>query len=225
MSLGTPAAVLLGIFFLMPGFIWTKVGRLLSPYASTKKIELLECFAFSCFNYLVAFPVIFLLLVFLPDDLDLHKPETVCGHPRYLGIWLFLVFLLPVALAVGLHKLKGVGKVQGFLERLDIALLHPAPTAWDYAFARGGTYWAKVELVDDSSIMGLFDANSLASSEKEDHDLFLETILEWDESSGEYYEVDRNAGVWIKSGQIRKITFFGTDSEIGQDTEELPVEG
>ena len=208
MSLGTPAAVLLAIFFLIPGFVWTKMIRLCSPYASTKKIELLECLAFSCFNYVVASPIIGLLIINWPLDLDLAKPQTIGHHLIYSCFWLSLVFVLPVILGFLFAKLTRAEKVRGFLQRIGIALLHPAPTAWDYAFARSERYWARVQLADDTIIEGLFDSNSLASGEKDDRDIFFETVVEWDDKDQKYHQLDKNAGMWVGADQIRTITFF-----------------
>lgn len=228
MSLGTPAAVLLAISFLIPGFVWTKMIRLCSPYASTKKIETLECFAFSCFNYVFAFPIICLLILNWPADLDLAKPQTIGGHLVYLCFWLSLVFVPPVVLPVLLRyvsaKLARVEKVRAFLERIGISLLHPAPTAWDYAFARSEGYWARVQLADGTTIEGLFDSNSLASGEKDDRDVFLETVFEWDDQSNEYRQLERNAGMWVGADQIRTITFFET-SPISQVDPEAALNG
>ena len=135
MSIGTPLAVLMAILFLVPGFIWRKTAQACTPYASTRKTELLECLALSCFNYLIAIPFVWWLLAYWPKGLDLRQPDTLASHLSYLFLWVLLVFLLPIVLGVAISLLLRHRKVKNLLGRFGISILHPAPTAWDYAFS------------------------------------------------------------------------------------------
>ena len=98
--------------------------------------------------------------------------------------------------------------VKGWARRFGISVLHPAPTAWDYVFARDERYWARIELVDGKLVEGIFDSDSLASGEKDGRDIFLEKVYELDESTGKYEVSGRNQGVWISQGKIKTVTFF-----------------
>jgi len=223
MSLSTPVAVLLAILFLIPGLIWKKTADVASPYQPRGKPELLECLMLSCLNYLLA-AVLFgwLYIICCPDDVE---PSLKClkSHLVYFLLWVLPVFVLPLILGIVTAKLAKNESIKGFFRRFGISVLHPAPTAWDYVFAREDRYWARVELPDGKIVEGVFDSASLASSEKDERDLFLEAVYEFDEASGKYEKVDRNQGMWIGQSQIRTITFFQTapkaEMGIGRDEE------
>jgi len=203
---------------LIPGFIWKKVLQISSPYVRGRKIELLECLTLSCFNYLLALLPIGFLLAFWPTDLDLGKPHTAAEHPFYLFWWLTLVFILPAAAGYTNAKLLKAQGLRTFLGRFGVSLLHPAPTAWDYVFARDERYWARVELVDGSLVEGVFDSASLASSVREERDIFLQTVYELDDATQQYQALARNVGVWIRATEIRRITFFEVYNDDFEDT-------
>jgi hypothetical protein len=215
MSLETPLAVLFAILFVVPGFLWLKIAIAREPYAKRRKTDWLECLALSCFNYLIASPVVYFLLICFPNDIEITKPGSCAGHPWYFLVWGLVVFILPVVCGFVTGYLAKKDWLKGFLRRFGISVLHPAPSAWDYVFARNERYWARVELSDGSVVEGIFDSNSLASGEPDEHDLFLETVFEWDEQSRQYKHLDRNAGVWLSAQGIRTITFFTLEAEDG----------
>lgn len=210
MSFATPIAVLLAILFLIPGLIWKKMADVASPYEPRRKAELLECLMLSCLNYLCA-TVLFgwLYILYCPVDI---APTLTCiqSHLLYFVLWIPPVFILPVGLGIATARLTRIEAIKSFFRRFGISVLHPAPTAWDYVFARGGHYWARIELLDGKLVEGMFDSASLASGEKDERDLYLEAAYEWDDDSGRYTRIERNQGIWISSGQIKTITFFET---------------
>lgn len=216
MSLGTPLAVVLTLLFFIPGFLWKETANLASPYVARRDTPWLHYFALSCFNYLIALPVVFLLVAYRPVTIDISKMDTIAANPSYIFAWLSLVFVLPVLCGYVTAKLTQADSVKVLRRKIGLWALHPAPTAWDYAFARDSRYWARVELTDGSLVEGLFDSNSLASGERDNRDIFLETIFELDSASGEYKQVERNAGILIRAESIRSITFFIVD---GDETE------
>jgi hypothetical protein len=208
MSLATPIAVLLAIMFLIPGLIWKQTADLMSPYRSGKKAELLECLKLSCLNYLCAAIPFGLLYVFCcPADVE---PSLKCmkSHLFYFTLWIFPVFILPVLLGYLTGKLAANEAIKGWFRRFGVSVLNPAPTAWDYVFAREERYWARIELTDGKLVEGIFGSASLASDVKEARDLFLENVYELDESTGKYEVSGRNQGVWINQSQIKTIIFF-----------------
>jgi len=199
---------LLAILFLVPGLLWKRATELSSPYATRHKIHLLECLLLSCLNYLIAIVFIWPLVTHWPDGLDLGKPKTIPQHSGYLTLWLLLVFLLPVLGGFVTGKVLARPLMLGFLRRFGVSVLHPAPTGWDYAFARNERYWARIELTDGARVEGVFDSNSLASAEHDDRDIFLETVFELNSETGEYQQLQRNAGVLVRGAHIKSITFF-----------------
>jgi len=203
----------LTIVFLVPGFLWRKTAQVTSRYATKLSTDWFECLTLSCFNYLLAAPAIWLLLTYQPGDFDFKNPSTYAGHPLYLLFWLLLVFALPIVCGWGTSRVAGAPKVMGFLRRFGIVTLHPAPTAWDYVFARDERYWARIELGDGTLVEGILDSNSLASTEPEERDVFLESVFKLDAQTGEYKQLERNAGVLVKADEIRTITFFTVEDE------------
>lgn len=218
-TLGTPLAVLLGILFIVPGLIIKKTVQALAQYApSNRKHEILECLVWSCLNYIVGIIPVYFLIGNWPNGLDLRKYETIPNHAGYLILWSMVVFILPVLIGICFGILVRQRWIRNFLGRLGISILHPAPTAWDYVFARNQRYWARVSLLNDELLEGVFDSNSLASEMKEERDIFLEAVYESDESTGQYMPIPQNAGVWIPGNQIRTIQFF----EIEPDQKTTP---
>ena len=213
MSLGTPIAVLLAILFLIPGFIWKKIADVASPYARPGKVHLLECLTLSCINYLLASVPIWLLLRFWPAGIDIGKPATLTRHWLYVGAWLFLIFALPVLGGWGSAKLSKMRGVKRFFRRFGISILHPASTAWDYAFARDKSYWARIELNDGSHVEGLFDSDSLASTEPGDRDIFLAVVCEWNEEKQAYEEFARSEGILVRGEHIKTVTFLDIEED------------
>ncbi len=213
MSLGTPLAVLLAVVFLIPGFIWKKGMQATSKYVQKGSISLLECLMLSCLNYLIASPVIWLLLLSWPKGLVVGDGAGLSEHPWYLAAWLALVFVLPILLTLVTNLLVDRVKIRQVLGRIGVSISHPAPTGWDYAFAREEEYWARIELTDGEFVEGLFGSESLASGEKGERDVFLQEVFEYNGDSEQYESVQRNAGVWIGKERIKKISFFRVRSD------------
>jgi hypothetical protein len=211
MSLGTPLAVLVAILFLIPGFLWKFVAKCRTPYAKSHKSELVDCLALSCMNYFIVSIPVYYLLVSYPGDLEIDKPQTFRGHLCYFFLWMLIVFVFPAVCGYATGWMAKSSMLKGGLRRFGIFVLHPAPTAWDYAFARDERYWARIESSDGTLIEGVFDCNSLASGETSERDVFLEDVFRWDTASGEYKRLDSNAGVWVSPKNIKSITFFSIE--------------
>jgi len=210
MSLGTSGAVLLAILFLIPGFLLRRFAELSTPYASRQRQNLIEYLALSCLNYLIAAPLI--LVVIGIFHLDLANFRLDFRHVLFTVI--FSLFL-PAAVGFYLGKKAQADPVKGLLRRLGISVLHPAPTGWDFAFARRKCYWIRVEFMDGEEIMGVFGDGSIASTEPDERDVFLESICAWNEENGRYEEVEDNQGMWIKGNGIKLISFFPCSRESG----------
>ena len=176
MSLGTPLAVLVAILFLVPGLLWLKAMELASPYMLTPRRDWLECLMLSCVNYLLGSLLIYHLLKRWPHGLDIAKPETVAQHVFYLAWWVALIFLLPLIAGYSWGRIRKSRPASNVFRRLKMRVIHTAPTAWDYAFAREEGYWARVELTNGARIEGVFGSNSLVSTESSERDIFLERV-------------------------------------------------
>jgi hypothetical protein len=82
------------------------------------------------------------------------------------------------------------------------------PTAWDYKFSEIYTEkWVIVTLENDKHVYGKFGYASLASSEKDERDIFLEEIWSLGEDDN-WKKRERTDGVWIKATNIKMIEFL-----------------
>ncbi len=213
MSFGTPLAVVLTILFIVPGFLWKRAADLTLGYAPTRH-QLHEYLLFSFINYLLGIPLILLLMWCMPEELDLTSRKGIIAVWPYVLLWVLPVVILPVLCGTISAKLAQAQKTEGMLSRLGIHMLHPAPTAWDYVFHRDQRYWARIDLADGSRVEGVFDSNSLASSTHEERDVFLETVFELDEESGDYEPLERNAGILVRGEHIKTVAFFDLEETV-----------
>lgn len=85
---------------------------------------------------------------------------------------------------------------------------HPIPTAWDYKFSTTKDIkWVIVRLNNNEKVYGKYSTMSLASSDSNCHDIFLEEVYT---HKGKYSwkMVDRSDGIWICADEIKSIEFF-----------------
>src|SRR5262249_4076770 len=93
-----------------------------------------------------------------------------------LKAWLAVTFLVPVLLAtlMGLALQKRVpDKIFGWL---GIRWINLIPTGWDWIFSRTEPCFVLVTLQDGRVVAGFFGPQSMASSDPERRDLYLETV-------------------------------------------------
>jgi hypothetical protein len=64
-----------------------------------------------------------------------------------------------------------------------------------------------VTLNDGTQIPGYFGPSSLASSDPDHKDIFLEKVYTIPEGGGDWVEVERSAGIHIDGAQIAYIEF------------------
>lgn len=102
--------------------------------------------------------------------------------------------------------LRAKNTVRRLFEHFNINYRHPIPTAWDYKFSDGKSYWVEVFLSNDKVIRGLYSGRSFASSDDEHRDIFIEHLYE--KHNDAWVRVERTAGVLISPDEIRYIKFF-----------------
>ena len=95
----------------------------------------------------------------------------------------------------GLTKYQPIRRL---MARFDIMVQNPFSTAWDFKFANlvDGRRIV-VALTDGSFVRGLYYNKSMASSNVNSRDIYLEQCCMIDEDSGEWYLMEHNDGVWI----------------------------
>ncbi|MBQ7264809.1 MAG: hypothetical protein IJS61_01775 [Firmicutes bacterium] len=97
--------------------------------------------------------------------------------------------------------------IKWVMKKIKIQVANPIPTAWEYKFSQltQGRYLT-VCLEDGTVIRGAFYNKSLASSDMENMDLFLEEVYMID--NGKWKAVKGSDGVWISSNSIKWISFL-----------------
>ena len=67
--------------------------------------------------------------------------------------------------------------------------------------------WVCVCLDNDTFVRGRYGINSLASSEKNNHDIYLEEVY-LKNSEGTWIKEERTDGIWISANSIKWINFY-----------------
>lgn len=100
---------------------------------------------------------------------------------------------------------------------LRIQPVHPAPTAWDYAFSRlpAGTY-ILVTMADGSQVAGMFARASFASSSSVERDLLIEDV--WNVSRGKWARAKPGRSILLCGRDIRTIELFRGEDDDRQET-------
>lgn len=179
--------VILGIALLGPGFL-IMYGR--SRFVTGRMVSV----ASSAFEYLMLSSVYYAFAYPIFRSL---------GETSQWSLLVFL-FLMPVILGLVL----GVGTQKEFFRKLlglvSLNPIHTSPTAWDYLFSnRSGYSWVVVNLNSGGRYYGVLGPNSLASSDLNRRDLFLENSCDCE---FKFKEKDgRKRGIWISEGEIRSI--------------------
>ena len=84
---------------------------------------------------------------------------------------------------------------------------HDTPTAWDYYFSKAIPCYVIVDLIDGTTIYGLYDLSSYCANSEDGQDIYLQEIFNVDDS-GKWTSIPTNIGIYIMSNQIKTIKFF-----------------
>ena len=204
MTLDSINAVAYTFLYIVPGFITSEVISALMP---TKKYsegeKAIQAIGYSVLN-LAVWRWLFLLL------------QQYFGEPTPF-FWLIntaLIFATGGITGAVIGVLRAKNTVRRLFEHFNINYSHPIPTAWDYKFSDGKSYWVEVFLSNDKVIRGLYSGRSFASSDDEHRDIFIEYLYEKRDDA--WVRVERTAGVLISPDEVRYIKFFeleGTNDE------------
>ena len=196
MTLDSINAVAYTFLYIVPGFITSEVISALMP---TKKYsegeKAIQAIGYSVLN-LAVWRWLFLLL------------QQYFGEPTPF-FWLIntaLIFATGGITGAVIGVLRAKNTVRRLFEHFNINYSHPIPTAWDYKFSDGKSYWVEVFLSNDKVIRGLYSGRSFASSDDEHRDIFIEYLYEKRDDA--WVRVERTAGVLISPDEVRYIKFF-----------------
>jgi len=182
--------------FVLPGFLMKCIIDATNPpRRHNDSVFFLKCLVFSIVN-LSCFSWMYNLIF-----------EKLYG--KVFWFWFSLVvgaIITSCALALLLSYIKQKNIIKWFLDKLDIKCTHPIPTAWDYIFSMQRPNFVIVTLIDNTKVKGWYSGQSFASSDLEEHDIYIEKLFYSDEKN-EWIEDSESDGIYISKDQIKYIEF------------------
>jgi Family of unknown function (DUF6338) len=187
---------------LVPGFIYSGVVSNFVPMRRSKEKEvlLLRYLTATAFNYAICSPLIYLLtfgLIFSTRPIW----QAFC--------WFAIIFIVPVILAVGHARIIQKDGLGWFYRLLGLRPISPIPTGWDWIFSTTDPCYVLITLNDGTEIAGYFGGRSMASSEPEHKDIYIEQVYKMPEDGGTWEAVEGSLGMHIDGTNIAYIEFRG----------------
>ena len=185
-------------YFLIPGFVVDETINTIIPRKRRSDTEkILIYLGYSILNFGCWFWAFSLLNKFFTEK-----------TPYYWASLIVVVLLsgLLTGSLIGIFKVHN--PIKRIMEKFQISIEHPIPTAWEYKFSQmnEGRY-VTVGLDDGKMIRGAFFNKSMASSDMSDKDFYIEEVYFLDEN-GNWNPIEGSDGVWISTGAIKWISFF-----------------
>lgn len=119
--------------------------------------------------------------------------------------WYLLLFVGPISIGLLLGWLAQSDVIGGHARRWGLNVIHPMPTAWDRRFSTLNSSWVIITLKDGRTVAGWMGSKSVASSDSDDRDLFIEKIYELADDT--WKDVGGKSAL-IMSGEISTIEFI-----------------
>jgi hypothetical protein len=203
MKLETPTDLVFVIAVLVPGFIFSSVLSQLVPrrLAGTTETIILGYLTGTAFNYAICgFPVY----------LVLTGKWLVANQLGQLALWFGVTFLTPIVLAIlvgAAIQHEWLGK---FFKLIGLRWINLVPTGWDWIFSRTAPCFVLVTLQDGKQVAGWMGLLSMASSDPDKRDLYIEEVYTIPEN-GPWQPAPGSGGILIEAGQIAYIEFKGAE--------------
>lgn len=198
MTLASMDVVAYTAYFLIPGFIVAETVNSIIPGKRRSDAEkILIYLGYSILNFGCWFWALRLLYKVFSKNTSWYWALLIVG-----------VLLSGFITGCLIGFLKSHNPSRWIMERLQIPIEHPIPTAWEYKFSQmnEGKY-VTVCLDNGKKIRGAFFNKSLASSDVTNKDIYIENVFFLDEKDN-WRPVDGSDGVWISSGAIKWISFL-----------------
>lgn len=200
-----PAAqVLAVVFFLIPGLNTTWVIERLAGRTPLNPSErLFRAVSWSVLVYACASPWL-LRLGHRTHETNIWPWEAILAA-------IALLLVVPVALGVLVAQLRRSRMVRLGLRHLT--RIHPAPTAWDFAFGLEGPFFVRGRLKSGEHVGGEFGDRSFATAYPEGRDVYLERAWVLDDQ-GEFVEpVEDSQGVLLAWEDLEFVELLGPADE------------
>jgi hypothetical protein len=96
----------------------------------------------------------------------------------------------------------------GWLYRwVHLRSINPIPTGWDWIFSTTEPCYVLITLTDDTEIAGYFGSRSMASSDPDRKDIYIERVYKIPDDGRPWAEVDGSLGMHVDGSQIAYIEF------------------
>ena len=159
---------------------------------------LLRYLTATAFNYALCSPLIYLLIFGM----------IFSTHPIGQALcWFTIIFIVPVVLAVVHARVVQKDGLGWFYRLLRLRPISPIPTGWDWIFSTTDPCFVLITLADGTEIAGYFGGRSMASSEPERKDIYIESVYKIPESNGPWEAVEDSLGMYDDGSKIAYIEF------------------
>lgn len=133
-------------------------------------------------------------------------PQTAASGINTLSFYIEIL-VCPVLLGIVIGRLAGSGSVGFVLRRLSMPGTHPIAEAYDFAFASGQQKgFVILSFMDGTVIYGYFGDQSLAASDENRSDIYLESLYTVEQDQWTLANPPRAA--WISLDGVRSIEFL-----------------
>ena len=182
--------------FIVPGYVISEVIGAIMPRKKYSEGErIVQVIGYSVFNMGVWYWLF----------------KLIQNHIDPLSVWYWLinavaVILTGVIVGFALGFIRSKNLFCRLFQKVGINLKHPIPTAWDYKFSEGQRQWVEITVTNGKVLRGIFSDHSMASSESEYRDIYLEEL--YIKKEGEWIKDERTEGVWINPEEIRYVKFY-----------------
>lgn len=207
-----PETLALFLFFVVPGFLAIRVYDLIVPSERRNFGQsVIDVVTYSLLNLAVWFLPLVLLL---NNPAVLPKVNTFLYYVVILAGVIIVVFLSPVALAVGYHRFLTWKRLRGIL-------VHPVPTGWDWFFGQEPrTCWILFHLKSGAKVGGFYGGDSFASSHPATQQVYVEEVWALSDDLKFQEKVDQTAGAIINKEDCDVIELFVFEERKGRQNGE-----
>lgn len=196
-------AVFYTALFILPGYVITSIVNAFNPQGRLNESKFfLKCLLYSLVNLGVwcwAYSIV------------LNSTVLKSNFQWFLLAAVTLAGSALLGLIIGIIKQKmPLSKLLNFC---GLSTIHPTTLAWDYLFSKQESYYVIVKMDDDKIVRGWFSSNSFASSDPDNHDLYIEQCY------GEGWSEDpQSRGIYIPGDQIKYIELKEGETDNGKES-------
>src|SRR6056297_511813 len=198
--------------YLLAGYVVIIVRSRFILGVRPKPTELaVEAIIFSLVNQLLA-----TLIADISSAIGIsHWLDTTVGLPDTdSNVFFFLkVLVLPSIIGLILGYNLSAGWKNALLRRFSMPVIHPVQKGYDFAFGNEREPgFVIIKYFDDTTVAGFFGENSLAASDAERSDLYLERLYFVDDD-GSWQEPDPPRSGLVNLRDMRSIEFLDPEDK------------